>query len=286
MAAGRKKPKLDFDRIGYWSEVKLDIVREYAKAYSTILAKQKPKFEHIYIDGFAGAGEHISKKTGLPIPGSPLNALNVAPPFRSYHFVDLEQRKVAHLRGLVGDRPDVEVHEGDCNEVLVQKVLPSIRYDRYRRALCLLDPYGLSLRWEVIATAGKLRTIDLFLNFPIMDMNRNAFWLNPTGVDAADIERMNAFWGDESWRTTVYGSEQRSLFGEHAPMKTATNEAIAGAFRKRLKQIAGFPEVPKPMPMRNSTGAVVYYLFFASQKKVAAKIARDLFEKHGHRSDR
>jgi hypothetical protein len=29
----------DFDEIGYWSEVKLEIVRKYAKAYSTILSR-------------------------------------------------------------------------------------------------------------------------------------------------------------------------------------------------------------------------------------------------------
>lgn len=27
-----------FDEIGYWSEIKLDIIREYAQAYSTILS--------------------------------------------------------------------------------------------------------------------------------------------------------------------------------------------------------------------------------------------------------
>ena len=31
----------DFDEIGYWSEIKLDIVREYAVAYSTILSAQR-----------------------------------------------------------------------------------------------------------------------------------------------------------------------------------------------------------------------------------------------------
>ncbi|HUB66873.1 MAG TPA: hypothetical protein VL981_05250 [Candidatus Methylacidiphilales bacterium] len=31
----------EFDEIGYWSEIKFDIIRDYAKAYSTILAKQK-----------------------------------------------------------------------------------------------------------------------------------------------------------------------------------------------------------------------------------------------------
>src|SRR5205085_3434268 len=32
--------RLRFDQIGYWSQVKLEIVRDYAQAYSTILANQ------------------------------------------------------------------------------------------------------------------------------------------------------------------------------------------------------------------------------------------------------
>ncbi len=51
-----------YDEIGYWSEIKLDIIKDYAAAYSRILSSQKnPNFYHIYIDAFAGAGKHISK---------------------------------------------------------------------------------------------------------------------------------------------------------------------------------------------------------------------------------
>jgi three-Cys-motif partner protein len=75
--ARRKKKQLKLDEVGYWSEVKLDIVRDYAKAYSTILAaQQNPSFEHVYIDAFAGAGIHISKTTGEVIEGSPLIAVS------------------------------------------------------------------------------------------------------------------------------------------------------------------------------------------------------------------
>ena len=41
---------LRFDEIGYWSEVKLDIVKKYAKAYSTIIAKQQSITAHVYVD--------------------------------------------------------------------------------------------------------------------------------------------------------------------------------------------------------------------------------------------
>ena len=58
------------------------------------------------------------------------------------------------------------------------------------------------------------------------------------------------------------------------------NDAIVAAFKKRLKSVAGFDYVADPLPMRNSTNAVVYYLFFASQKPVAAKIIKDIFDKY------
>jgi hypothetical protein len=44
--------------------------------------------------------------------------------------------------------------------------------------------------------------------------------------------------------------------------------------------MAHFENVPKLMPMRNSTGAVVYYLFFASQKPVAEHIVTAIFNKY------
>ena len=265
-----------YDEVGYWSEVKLDIVRDYAGAYSTILAAQSNLY-HVYIDAFAGAGKHISKKTGEPIAGSPLNALLVKPPFREYYFIDIQAEKIEALEVLAAERPNVHVLHGDCNERLHSDVFPHVRYKDYRRALCLLDPYGLHLDWTVIEEAGQMQSIDLFLNFPVMDMNRNVLWHNPEGVSEDQKTRMTRFWGDESWRTKAYRPTP-TLFGQDE--EKTTNRAVAEAFRTRLREVAGFKRVPEPMPMRNSNGAVVYYLFFASNKPVAENIVRDIFAKY------
>ena len=80
------KSSLKFDEIGYWSELKLDILKKYAAAYSKILSNQK-NLSHSYIDAFSGAGMHLSKATQEFVPGSPVNALAVVPPFREYHFI-------------------------------------------------------------------------------------------------------------------------------------------------------------------------------------------------------
>jgi hypothetical protein len=61
------------------------------------------------------------------------------------------------------------------------------------------------------------------------------------------------------------------------------NETIAEGFRKRLLNVARFKQVPRPLPMRNSKGVIVYYLFFASQKPVAMHIVETIFKKYMQR---
>ncbi len=275
---------LRYDEIGYWSEIKLDIIKEYASAYSRILSGQThPKFYHLYIDGFAGAGKHRSKSTGTFVLGSPANALSVNPPFREYHFIDLNEQKIESLESLAGTREDVHIHHGDCNQVMLDKVLPHAKYEKYRRALCVLDPYGLHLDWKLLFTMGQMKSIEIFLNFPVADMNRNVLWRKPEGVSPDQVERMSKFWGDESWREVAYTqSKQMSLFGDVEQEKTP-NEIVAEAFRIRLKKVAGFQNVPRPIAMRNTQNAVVYYLFFASHKPVSESIVQDIFDKYADR---
>lgn len=273
---------MHFDEIGTWSEIKLDIVRQYAQAYSTILSSRG--FWHAYVDGFAGSGVHISKSTGEFVPGSPLNALHISPPFDEYFLIDLDGDKVEQLGSLaaVRQRENVHVIQGDCNRVLLERVFPQVRYEQFRRALCLLDPYGLHLDWEVIETAGRMGSLEIFLNFPVMDMNRNVLWTHPQNVSQSDLLRMTGFWGNESWQDAAY-DEQPTLFGGRDKIRREI-DSVVRAFRQRLMQAAGFKEVTDPLPMRNRRGAIVYYLLFASQKSVALQIVRDIVRHYLKRS--
>jgi three-Cys-motif partner protein len=271
---------IKFDEIGYWSEIKLDIIKEYAAAYSTIMRRQPAIKAYYYVDAFAGAGIHISKTTGQPILGSPMNALRIAPPFTAYYFIDLDGAKVDVLRQLAKGYPNTHIYEGDCNPILRDELLPQIQFGQYRRALCVLDPYGLHLDWDVIYLAGQSGAVEVFLNFPVMDMNMNILWTSPDRADREQITRMNRFWGDESWRKAAYTKSQGlfEVIEEKNP-----NDTVAEAFRQRLKETAGFKYVPSPIPMRNSRGATVYYLFFAGRNETGAKIVRDIFTKYKDR---
>lgn len=272
--------ELKIDEIGYWSEVKLSILDDYAKPYNQILHAHRLKT--VYIDGFAGAGHHRAKGSDRIIDGSPLLAMKVDPPFDFLHFVDINEARVQELRRLAIGHQNVRVHQGDCNRVLLEDVFPKISFANYQRALCILDPYGLHLDWQVIKTAGDSGVTEIFLNFPVMDMNMNVFWANPDRVTSENQERMARFWGDDSWRQAAY-SPVRGLFGEMQE-KNSINHVVK-AFQERLKRVAGFDHVPKPMPMRNTKGAIVYFLFFAARNPTAAKIVNDIFNKNANRGE-
>ncbi|MCI0531486.1 MAG: three-Cys-motif partner protein TcmP [candidate division Zixibacteria bacterium] len=264
------------DIINKWSEIKIEIVEKYARAYSRILSTQKTaRFYHVYIDAFSGAGKHFSKTSGGLVEGSPLKALSVTPPFKFYHFIDLDRDKVDLLKSEVGARKDVKVYSDDCNDLLPNVIFPNIKDGEFKRALCLLDPYGLHLDWKVIAKAGEMNTIEIFLNFPLHDMDRNVLWQEPDKASQNQRERMDRFWGGTSWREEIYDAH-RDLFRD----EKRTELEIVKIFQKRLKGVAGFKFVPDPLPMRNNNGRTLYYLFFAAQKPVAADIVSDIFKKY------
>jgi three-Cys-motif partner protein len=228
-------PPFKFDQIGYWSELKLEIVEKYGAAYTKAFANH-PRLKKYYIDAFSGAGVHVSKHTGQQVAGSPARALKVSPPFDHFYFIDMDEDKTAHLNTLCRGRKDVDIHTGDASLYLTQVVLPKIHYKKFNRALCLLDPYGLQLEWEAIAQAGQSRAVDLFLNFPVMDMNRNAIWRRADQTPREGIDRMTKYWGDQSWTQIAYSEDPQGNLFKKPDLLKRRNEEIARAFQNASQE--------------------------------------------------
>ena len=274
---------MKLDEIGIWSEIKLDIIKEYANAFTTIMKSQEWCKGYVYIDAFAGPGVHISRQTGEFVPGSPLNALEIDNPFTEYHYIDIDKEKAETLNRLTGDRTNINIYQEDCNEVLVKKILPMLQYESKKRALCILDPYGLHLNWKTIMTAAQQRTTEIFLNFPLMDMNRNVLHKDLLTAEPDQIERMNSFCGTDEWQEILYKeANQMNLFGDTYRVKVVNSNAKLGEWfkKERLQKVAGFKFVPEPMLMRNSKGGYLFFLFFASHNETGKKIVTDIFNKH------
>jgi three-Cys-motif partner protein len=269
--------KVILDEIGPWSEVKIQIIKRYAEAYSKILSKQ-PRLKFVYIDAFAGAGIHRKKKSKELVPGSPLNVIQIKPPFHYYYFIDKEQNKAELLKELLGNYSDVSIIHGDCNDILPHRIFPEVKWQDYKRALCFLDPYALHLNWETVKKAGEMKTIEVFINFPVLAMQRNVLRENISSVHKSQSERMDSFFGGVWWKDHAYKVEL-DLFGELFPHKQSI-DILVNEYRTRLKSDAGFEFAPEPIAMRNRTGNILYYIFFATYNETGNKIVEYLFNKY------
>ena len=221
---------------------------------------------------------HLSKSTGEMVPGSPFNALLVQPPFDRIVLIDVDAEKAESLTRLCGHDKRVEIVPGDCNEVLSKKVAPMLSFSSYWRGLCVLDPYGIhgkTLKWQTVKQLADLKTLDIFLNFPLMDINRNTLRNRLNDASVSNVAAFKEFWGGEDWIDKMY---QPDLFRELD--KVGTNLTLAGLFQQRLREVAGFAFVPDPVLMKNTKGGQLYFLFFASHQPVAQKIVIDIFAKY------
>jgi three-Cys-motif partner protein len=257
--------ELELERIGNWSKIKIEIIKKYAKAYTTILKNQEFKFK--YIDAFSGAGEHISKETGEITHGSPLVALDVTYPFREYYFIDLNYSKLKHLEIIIKERypkleERVKLFNRDCNEVIPKIVEEHVSYNKFERALCIFDPYGLQLNWDVVEKAGKNKAVEIFLNFSIMDMNRNYLRKYIEKKESGEKNRMTKFWGNNSWEKIGWEDKQ-SLFGIEKIRQQKVWEKIVKEYKQKLIKVAQFDYVLEPLLMKNKNNAPLYYLFFS-----------------------
>jgi len=207
-------------------------------------------------------------------------ALEVQPPFDEYHFIDLDGEKMAFLKRQVGPHPNVRFYNGDSNQVMLESVLPRFSFTKRNRALCVLDPYKLTLDWRVVCAAGASRAIEVFINFPIMHMNRNCKHEDASRILPSELQAMDRFWGNRSWHGAMFRpSAQTNLFNQEE-LEKSENQDLVNAYCQRLKEIAAFGFVAAPLAMRNSRNAVVYYLIFAGPNKTGWKIVQHIYRKH------
>ena len=161
------------DIIGQWSEEKLDLLAKYLKAYSDIMSNQKTSNNptrkpwlraYYYIDAFAGSVRPIAKEDEERyVEGSPLRALQTQPQFDGYWFIDVSPQRIERVERLREEFPGcvIEIHQGNCNEVLRNNITPRLTRASMQRAFVFLDPYGLQVDWETVRELANTRTCDI-----------------------------------------------------------------------------------------------------------------------------
>lgn len=281
-----------------WTQDKLERVRKYLVAYSTIMRKRR--YLYAYVDGFAGTGYHELKKevdAGGPslfpeedepeieafLDGSARIALQVEPRFTDYIFIEKSPKKAAELQKLKDEFPDkagdIAIETREANAYLQAFCKQSWKS---HRAVLFIDPFGMQLTWKTVEAVGGTKAIDTWILFPVSAVNR---LLKKDGnIPAGWRKRLDIMFGEPDWFDVFFPKRPGGLFDADPDerVKAADMKVIGKYFNQRLASaFAGV--APNPYTLRNSRGAPLFLLCFAAANPQAAptaiKIAQDILRR-------
>lgn len=283
---------------GHWTEQKLETFVDYVKAYLKILNRNKQKYnwETIYFDGFAGFGNAVRPADDLDLlfniendqdrhlyKGSVTRILELQKPylFDYYYFIDLDKSKVDIIEKFKSNVEHIKpnriiARSEDCNGEL-KKLARALNSNKYA-ALVFLDPFGMQVRWESIATLKDTRS-DIWILIPSgVAINR---LITKNGLRNKD--KLEAFFGlsEKDILSYFYKEKQvNTLFDWKTEIKKIPDPVnkIAELYISQLKSI--WKEVtPQPLVLKNSKNSPIFHLLFASNNSAGLKIASNLIER-------
>ena len=288
---------------GEWTSEKLDRVKKYLSAYTTIFTRnpRARNLNTIYVDAFAGTGYRSEaqkvRAEELPFPelleedaqaflkGSARIALEVHPPFNKYVFVEKNPDRVKELEDLRKEFPEkaraIEIVNKEANGYLGTWCRATDW--RLNRAVVFLDPYGMQVDWSLLESIAKTQAIDLWILFPLgMAVNR---LLTKSELPSEKwCQALDRLFGSRTWKESFYTKKKiETLFGdEDVQVKDADFDAISLYFVNRLKTVfVGVAD--NPLPLRNSRNIPLFLLCFAvgnpKGAPTALRIAKDILKK-------
>lgn len=280
---------------GSWTEDKLERIKKYLWAYTTIMKERN--YRYAYIDVFAGTG-YIEEKqnnegmfeafnesdTKNFIDGSAITALKINPSFTSYVFVEKHKEKCKQLEDLKQKYPnkDIKIINSEANEYVMRRLSGRKDFWKKHRAVVFLDPYGMQVSWEAIKAMAETKAIDLWYLFPLGVAVNRLLQKNPDAIKESHKERLNYIFGDDSWFEAFYKQKSEdTLFGEETFREKVEINDISNYLTNKLKSI--FAGVAEPLPLYSSKNNPLYLLCFAVgnpyAKDTALRIAKHILRK-------
>jgi three-Cys-motif partner protein len=256
---------------GAWVAEKLDYLERYIYIFETSM-RDRPWRKRHYIDLFAGAGKCLVREARTVCLGSPLLALTTPHPFTDYFFVDQNPDNIAILQQRCNVSPlcdHVQYFVGDSNLVVQEIVDHILAVDREHIPgkwsslnLAFLDPDGLELHWDTVATLARPYTMDLIIHYPQGGLNRymkQAFETNGQ-------TRVDRFFGGGEWRDIYDKCQNRQTsVGIHRLLMDHYKEKLRGlGYKEALRddEVGGEDE---PLVRNAKRKTPLYRLLFASK---------------------
>ncbi|PZO03343.1 MAG: hypothetical protein DCF30_03175 [Hyphomicrobiales bacterium] len=257
------------------TDIKLAVVEGYLQAFTQAL---RPHFNHLwYIDAYAGTGERterVEAQLGSLFDaasperierrrGSARIALEVAPHFDQVTFIEKNARHCQALEALGSEFPgrNIEIMRGSAEDEL-RKLIQG-RSWASKRAVVLLDPYGMSVSWRTLEMIQATKAIDVWYLVSLSGLFRQAA-RDGRALDDTKRAAITRMFGTDAWDAEWYQrTEKTDLFGQvdEQHQRIADVNAIEAYAMKRLSEL--FPKVLKPLRLDNGRGVPVFSLFFA-----------------------
>lgn len=277
---------------GNWSENKIEILVEYAKAYLILMNKFAERFNWnlLYFDGFAGSG-HILGEEGIesPIIGAATRILELNTPrsFDLYYFVEKDKENAALLHKVTVDafpQKKIFIANTDCNEKInsLSEFLLTKKGKSFK-SLAYIDPYGMQLNWNSLERLQKY-SVDVWILVPT-GMGVNRLLKKDGNISDAWLSRLEKFLGMTKEEILPYFYQEKvvyTLFGEERKVSKEHNAIQKSAllYEDRLQSLFKF--VSKPYVLKNRMNSVMFHLFMASNNKTAVDIANDIIKKYNN----
>jgi len=278
---------------GIWTEKKLEAFSKYVWSYLTIM-KNYPYWKTIYFDGFAGSGTREKRTNGdlmqqLKITEEEERTYKGAAErilglenlgFDYYYFIDKNEESLNKLKQKLNEQfknKNLEFRLGDANEQL-NKLAKALQDNKYA-ALVFLDPFGMQIDWNSIANLKGTRS-DVWILVPTgVIVNR---LLDKAGkLEFSD--KLESFFGLPIAEIKSFFYEEKkipTLFGEEEIITKVSKpiEKIANLYAQRMKTIWEHV-TEEPLVLKNSNNVPIFHFVFASNKKNAKKIAKQIIDK-------
>lgn len=281
------------------TELKLDVIGAYLRAFTTALRRQFP--ELIYIDVFSGSGArdvlHRAEPANLieeardewieERRGSARIALDTQPPFTKLIFIEKKKAFCRALNELVATYPgrDVEVLRGDANDVILKAIKRSWSG---ARGVMFIDPYGMQLSWSTLEAIRRTEAVDVWYLVTLQGLYRQAT-KDRHDITTKKRAALNRMLGTEDWEPAWYTPKSAgTLFDALNEQQVMANKRVANVDEMeafvgdRLRAL--FPKVSGPLRFKTKNGAPGFALFFASSNPspraygLAAKIAESILD--------
>ncbi len=267
---------------GNWTESKMEIVVDYAKAFLTIMNKQS-WVKTLYFDGFAGSGSIDAKENEEIIKGTALRILEIKDPkpFDIYYFVEKNEKNKISLQSKIDEtyfEKNVHVIQADCNTKLID-MANFLKSHKNFRALAFIDPYGMTVNWDSIEALKGLG-IDFWILVPT-GVGVNCLLVNDMNISEPWLKKLEHFLGLP--RQTIIdhfykSNSTHTLFGEETYISKEKDivQKIGELYAQKLKSVFKF--VSESFVMRNSTNSIMYHFMMATNNHNALKIANDVIK--------